>query len=583
MSALAAPAGNPDLLDQSVRTYEATEQALANAAARIESTLADGEGKAIDELRDRSGRATSEMSAAHERYSAAASALRDYAVHLRDFHTSAHAAIADHEAAQSRLHHANWQVGQAHEQVRAALLQPDMPYLLDEAQQALRVAHAAVDQAQEAASAAQAAYHRAAEALDEAARVAAARIRDGFEATKDGALDWLKKAFEALGNLLTTLAEWAVAFFKEVVQLIVDAVALFLVSVLIALVLVALVAVLAVALVGAAVVAYFMILEALAEYLRLVVTTGLDWALNALGVDARMRLRIALLLLMVVEPELGALLLQRLLIEATAPTPEVTVVDNNALPADERLAESDGLDDILAWGGAVDEMGKGDEAVVDIAKVVGPDGEVSWIVTLPSTQDWVFGGDQPAPNDLDADLILMLFPEVRTQYERAVMEAMAQAGIAADEPVLLNGWSLGGIMAGHLAETHAGGYSYAGVLAAGAPIDHMSIDVPVLEVKHHNDPVHLLDMVDHVSNSEQHVEFWDGALSGLAFSDIKFDNVVGHSNNAYVDTLGDHLRYGSTADDLAGYFPDVITWADGADGPMAEGTTIVHTQYAFHE
>lgn len=45
----------------------------------------------------------------------------------------------------------------------------------------------------------------------------------------------------------------------------------------------------------------------------------------------------------------------------------------------------------------------------------------------------------------------MMTPSLRSQYERAILEAMKQAGVGADDPVMLVGFSQGGIVAGHVA------------------------------------------------------------------------------------------------------------------------------------
>lgn len=600
MSALAAPTGNPAALDASVDQYAATERALADAAARIETALAEGEGQAIEELRARSGRATSGMRAAHERYQAAAGALRDYAVELRQFHHDAHAAIADHDAAAARLSHAQWQLEEASRQVREAASQPDVPYLMDEAQHALRTARAAVDAAQDVMHAAERAYQAAAARVEEAAREAAARIVAGFEATRDSLLDHLSHAFEALGNLLEALVEWATAFFREVLQLIADAVLLFLTAVLVVLVVVALIALvviaLALALVVIALAIQAIIVIAAAVVLLIVELAVAGFAAyqiaDALGIEGAERLRLIVGALSVVCPALGVYIVSRLVDEARKPAPDVNELSESGLTADQQDV-LDRLDatlptstaELLSMAGMVDEVGGNTQAVVNIARVVDENGNVSWIVTLPSTMDWVGLSDQGAPNDLDADLMLMLFPELRTQYEKAVLDAMAQAGIGPNEPVVLTGWSLGGIMGGSLIEADAGGYNYAGLVCAGSPVDGMAIpaDIPVLQVKHTLDPVHRTDLIDQGPDSTTHVEVWDGPGSQGVSPGIKTGNGVGHSNPDYVSTLQDHLTYNAEhgLPDLDNPFESSVLPFDDPHTPQR--VTVTHEQYAFHE
>ncbi len=80
--------------------------------------------------------------------------------------------------------------------------------------------------------------------------------------------------------------------------------------------------------------------------------------------------------------------------------------------------------------------------------------------------------DTGATNDLDSNLALMLTPELQTQYERAVMQAMQDAGIDPGpngDPVMLVGFSQGGIMAGHLAANRSSAYNFEAVMACGSP------------------------------------------------------------------------------------------------------------------
>jgi thioesterase domain-containing protein len=57
-----------------------------------------------------------------------------------------------------------------------------------------------------------------------------------------------------------------------------------------------------------------------------------------------------------------------------------------------------------------------------------------------------------ALNDLSADAMLALFPGLETQYKKAVWDALESSGaLASDAPIMLTGWSLGGMMAGDLA------------------------------------------------------------------------------------------------------------------------------------
>jgi len=169
------------------------------------------------------------------------------------------------------------------------------------------------------------------------------------------------------------------------------------------------------------------------------------------------------------------------------------------------------LTDFIHNDGYADTMGGSDRTVVDVKKVIGADGTEHWVVALPSTQDWnmlrgVMGGDwdniladYPATNDLDTNVALMLVdhPELATQYQRGVYEAMRQAGVPEGAPVVYSGFSQGGILSAALAADTHSAYSPIGVVAIGAPVDRFDIpsNVNVVAFAHHSDPVAKLDEV----------------------------------------------------------------------------------------
>jgi pimeloyl-ACP methyl ester carboxylesterase len=73
--------------------------------------------------------------------------------------------------------------------------------------------------------------------------------------------------------------------------------------------------------------------------------------------------------------------------------------------------------------------------------------------------------------------------------ERAVLEAMNQAGIAETDEVIFVGHSQGGMVAGNLAQ-HPADYITAGLVTIGAPIAQLKLSkVPVMAIEHVNDPI----------------------------------------------------------------------------------------------
>jgi hypothetical protein len=302
-----------------------------------------------------------------------------------------------------------------------------------------------------------------------------------------------------------------------------------------------------------------------------------------LGVEGLAQIQLVLAAACAVCPPLAVLLVTRIADEVRKPAPTVSplkaddVEDRAALRELDSAVPSNAAD-VLSWAGLVDQVGGDQRAVVDVAKVTHEDGSVAWIVTVPSTQDWVLGGDKGASNDLDADLVLHLFPGLRTQYERGVLDAMAQAGIPPEDPVLLSGWSLGGIGGGRLIESDVGGYRYEGLICAGSPIDHMAIpqDVNVLQVKHTMDVVHRTDLIEANRDTTRHVALWDGPRSG-GVAPLQANPIGAHSNAAYVETL----RANTLADDSASYlFRDFYAIDDPATAAVPR---VEHVQYEFSE
>ncbi len=615
MSAIPAPMGDPAALDLSVERYAATTLALEAAAAQMERALRDsedgsdragGEGLAMGEVRSRGARTSRALRAAEERYGAVTSALRDYSVELHAFHQATRRSHADYATARADHSSALWRVREERTRLREASMSPDQPHLVEEARAELAMADAAAESAAEALAAAEVAYERAEEALNEAAAVAQARIEGGFDATEDGLLDYALDVWDSAVGLIDAVDQWAAEFLARVLQVVVDAVERVLLAVAFVLVAVALLAVLivavhlitvAIAVIAAALaVALAVIVDVLRHVLFVVTTGAVASALSGLlGLEGAARLRVVVAAVGVVCPPLGLFIVERVRSEIGRPTPEVEGLDASAVEgasaaaaiASLNTAPIDDVADVLSRAGWVDTVGGSDRAVVDVVRVVGSDGVVRWIVTLPSTKDWDLPMDLGAPNDLDADLILMLFPDLQTQYERAVLEAMRLAGIGPQDEVLLAGWSLGGILGGSLIESGAGGYHYAGLICAGASIDGMAIppDIPVLQVKHVLDPVHRADLIERGEVTDTHLELWDGARSGAAAVPIKTGNVVGHANADYVATLTQHLAYDPAINDLFDQF-----WVSPAEVPALlpggsdpDHANSEHRQYAFSE
>lgn len=132
--------------------------------------------------------------------------------------------------------------------------------------------------------------------------------------------------------------------------------------------------------------------------------------------------------------------------------------------------------------------GKQPTGQVRIERYDGAEGR-RWIVYIAGTV--TFAPDSGAePFDLASNLLGVAHEQ--SDSERAVLQAMKDAGIGPEEPVLLVGHSQGALNAVRVAQD--GGYQVGGVVELGGPTGQITLpaDVPVLAVEHDEDLVPAL-------------------------------------------------------------------------------------------
>ncbi|MFP1601169.1 hypothetical protein ACLD0U_00595 [Microbacterium sp. 2216-1] len=453
--------GHPEELSARATTLVASADVILEVIGALRGIVADDEGKAVHALYEQNEQISADLERIHPRYRGTADAITEYAVVLTDAHARAESAQADlddaldsHSSASSALRDLT---------VRVSAADDPSPELTDQMPGAQRAVDAAVAAMGDALSRIRAAR----DDMDAAAETAMNRIDAAIDPSNEGFWDGVGDFFAGVGDFLSGIGEWIGDFLQDVVNLL-KAIADTLVAIL-----------------GVLVV------------LVLIVAVGALFGTVGLVIGA------------VIAIALAAFLIWSVLSDVARDTPAVAGKNRYAGASKKEIPDDPSLANVLDGAGEVDALGLEDESVVKISKVLGPDGW-HYTVTLPSTQEWLSRfGDKGAVNDLDSNLALMLTPALQTQYERAVLDAMRHAGVGPDDPVMLVGFSQGGIMAGHLAAYNSD-YNWQAVVAAGAPIDHMPIpgDIDVVSVQHNGDPVPRLDAIAGDFDSIEHGSNW---------------------------------------------------------------------------
>jgi hypothetical protein len=143
--------------------------------------------------------------------------------------------------------------------------------------------------------------------------------------------------------------------------------------------------------------------------------------------------------------------------------------------------------------------------------------DVRHIVYLPGTDDLT---TVPWSKDDDVrDMLtnLLLVGGRDNAYQQGILEAMAQAGIGPDDPVLLVGHSQGGMEAAAIL-SQGSDFNVTDVVTAGSPtaqVDGFPDGSHVLSLEHRGDVVPLLDGADNPDSVEQTTVTFDDHGSGI--------------------------------------------------------------------
>ncbi|MFB8189364.1 hypothetical protein ACFC14_08545 [Microbacterium sp. NPDC055988] len=503
--------GDPGTLE--VRSGALSRQATAiNDAAQALQDIVSGQlSKSTTALRSTAAELQTSMSQAYLRYDETATALRTYAVTLAPIKEQAARDIPALEAAQGRLGTTEHAAGDAQRRQWFEGLSNSPQDVRQDTADDLSRAERQASAAQSDINAIVARLRAGAQSKEDAAQAAIRAIESVISQGKDSVLDNIAQFFEGVGDLLASIGRWVTDVIKGVLDTLSD------------------------------------IWNALLPKIMAVLLLALiPIVLGLAGLLLGGPLFGAVLALLggAVALTIGGVLITRILTDVLAPDPEVTPFEinerDNPMPSRADYATdaeyqaaleawkaqtstigSPSLENAFAEAGLVDWLGgtspADEQGVIRVEQVVGADGVTRWRVVLPSTQDWVMSldgiNDAGATNDLDSNLALMLTPELQTQYERAVMQAMQDAGIDPGpngDPVMLVGFSQGGIMAGHLAANRSSAYNFEAVMACGSPIDAMRIPptTQVISMQHQGDPVPMLDTLTNGAVNPRQEENW---------------------------------------------------------------------------
>lgn len=550
MSALAADFadlfdGSPDLLGTRARGLGTAADAIGRATEALSALVEGQRSNAIDAISRTAEKTASALSKAQTRYSGTAAALQTFAVELAPIQSTARTAIANAEYYESSSYRIESDIDDNQIAItRAEAMGTPTDDLWDEhwrLNNRLGSARQAVEDARKT-------LYRARDDIRASADRAIAAIDSSIADGADSFTDNWNQFWAGVGDVFASIANWATDFLTDLVSSLIDIIAGILTVLLVAL----------------------LIVVALVAAIALVAVL-----LLAPGLLIPLLLAIGMAVVLVV----GSLVLVRVSSDVSKPTPTVE-------PYEPRRddASPEGLEGVFGEAGFVDREGGADQTVVKIEKIVAADGSVSWRIVLPSTQDWqalassmsgedfdLFKAmqDSGAVNDVDSNMALVLFPSLRTQYERAVLAAMDQAGIRGGpdgDPVMLVGFSQGGILAGHLAANRSEAYNFAAVVVSGAPIDNMPIpdSTRVISVQHEGDPVPTLDFFTDPPVRDN----WQ-TITATAPGDPSDVSQI-HNAAKYSITLEERLQDLGDIDDLDRFF----------DGP---GSYAEAEYYAWHE
>lgn len=175
--------------------------------------------------------------------------------------------------------------------------------------------------------------------------------------------------------------------------------------------------------------------------------------------------------------------------------------------------------------------------VVRVERITGPDGRRSWLVAIPGIQTW---GPVADRNPFDLTSAVGALAGRRSAPALQVVQALEAVGAERDEPVLLAGHSLGGLVACSLAADPAfrSRFRVTHVVTAGSPVALFRVPsrVRVLSLEHQEDVVPSLDGRDNPDRATWVTARTSARADPTTREAAVDDPYVGHDIAAYVRT-----------------------------------------------
>jgi hypothetical protein len=198
--------------------------------------------------------------------------------------------------------------------------------------------------------------------------------------------------------------------------------------------------------------------------------------------------------------------------ERTERRPDLRVAETQRAPQD--------VADVVEHLGELSDLSDGshpeNDGTIEIQRLIDADGDRRWVVYLPGTDDMnpLHGTGDGDVRDMAENL--RLEGDVPTAYAAGIVDAMHQAGIGPDDPVMLAGHSQGGMEAEAIASSDSG-FHVTQIVTAGSPAvpEPLPASVHALQLEHDGDLVPALDGRDNTA-SPQHVTVrFDSGVDGI--------------------------------------------------------------------